>query len=204
MITTLLFDADGVLQATEDSFYTDIKSLVSVQHADEFLGQVFAAERPSLAGQADFREDLQYLLKQWRVDQSVDEVLAMWHRTDLVPGILSLLKALRHIGCTVCLATNQQVIRMQYMRHSMGLDQHFDRSYYSCELGVVKPSRHYFLAIQRDLGVAPEQILFIDDSSLNIEGADACGLLTEHFSLVGRDDAAVDLAKLIRARGVDF
>ncbi|MFT4798862.1 MAG: putative hydrolase of the HAD superfamily [Candidatus Azotimanducaceae bacterium] len=203
MTTTLLLDADGVLQETAASFYTDIKALVNAEDADRFLEQIFAAERPALTGQADFREDLQTLLKQWQVLHAVDDVLAIWYRIDLVPGILSLLKNLRDRGCTVCLATNQQASRMQYMRHHMRLDQHFDRAYYSCELGVAKPSSEYFVAIQHDLGVAADQILFIDDSLPNIEGAARSGLLTEHFSLVGRDDAALDLAKLIRSRGID-
>lgn len=204
MIKALLFDADGVLQETAASFFTDIRSLVSVERADEFLEQVFAAERPALIGQSNFREDLQALLKQWQIDESVDEILAMWHRIDLVPGILSLIKDLRDNGYTACLATNQQALRMRYMRHSMGLDQHFKHAYYSCELGVAKPSSEYFLAIQRDLSIGPDEILFIDDSAANILGADSCGLLTEHFSLVGRPDAAGDLARIIRARGISF
>jgi putative hydrolase of the HAD superfamily len=204
MIKAVLFDADGVLQETAASFFTDIKSLVSDEQADEFLGQVFAAERPALISQSNFREDLQTLLKQWQVDDPVDDILSIWHRVDLVPGILSLIKNLRDTGCTVCLATNQQALRMQYMRDSMGLDQHFDRAYYSCELGVAKPSREYFLAIQADLGFGPDQMLFIDDSLPNILGADSCGLQTEHFSLVGRLDASGDLGRIIRARGISF
>jgi hypothetical protein len=72
MITTLLFDADGVIQTTSDAFYSEIKSHVASEHAEKFIQQVFATERPSLTGKADFRENLQLLLQQWRVVNSVD------------------------------------------------------------------------------------------------------------------------------------
>ena len=87
MIKVVLFDADCVLQETASSFYTDIKSLVSVECADDFLEQVFATERPALIGQSNFRDDLQSLLTQWQVGDSVDEIVAMWHRIELVPII---------------------------------------------------------------------------------------------------------------------
>ena len=87
MIKAVLFDADGVLQETAASFFTDIKSLASVERADDFLEQVFATEGPALIGQSNFREDLHTLLKQLQAEDSVDEVLAMWHRINLVPII---------------------------------------------------------------------------------------------------------------------
>lgn len=198
MIRTLLFDADGVIQTTSDSFYSEIKSHVPLDQAEEFIQQVFAAERPALTGKADFRENLQLLLEQWQVVKSVDEVLATWHRINIVPSVLAMLKGFRDEGYKVCLATNQQANRMRYMRHELGLDDHFDHAFYSCELGAAKPSAEYFSSIMEQLDTVPLEVLFIDDSADNIASATRCGIHTEHFCVDGRRDPVADLSNALR------
>jgi HAD superfamily hydrolase (TIGR01509 family) len=119
-------------------------------------------------------------------------VFATWHRIEIVPGVLSMLKGLRNEGYKVCLATNQQANRMRYMRRELGLDDHFDHTFYSCEVGAAKPSADYFDSIMGQLKVAPREVLFIDDSVDNIASAAQCGIHTEHFCVDGRMDPVMD------------
>ena len=43
--------------------------------------------------------------------------------------------------------------------------QHFDHRYYSCRLGAAKPDPRAFQLVLSDLGVPPDEVLFIDDRS---------------------------------------
>jgi len=58
----------------------------------------------------------------------------------------------------------------------MGLAGHFHHYFASHQLGLVKPDRAVYEEVLRRLGVAPQEILFIDDNQLNIDTATALGI----------------------------
>ena len=62
---------------------------------------------------------------------------------------------------------------------------------------LVKPGEAIFALAAGRFGLAPQRMLFIDDSAANIAAADALGWQTHHF----RDDAAALRADL-EARGL--
>lgn len=51
----------------------------------------------------------------------------------------------------------------------------FDKVYLTFELGMRKPDKEIYDYVLDDLGVLPEEILFIDDDKDNIDGAKRCG-----------------------------
>ena len=51
----------------------------------------------------------------------------------------------------------------------------FRKEFLSCRMKMLKPSREIFDAAAAEIGLPPEQILFIDDSEVNVEGARAAG-----------------------------
>ena len=53
-----------------------------------------------------------------------------------------------------------------------------DRWFISSKMGLRKPERASFEHVARELGVAPERILFFDDTLANVEGARAAGVPT--------------------------
>jgi putative hydrolase of the HAD superfamily len=119
---------------------------------------------------------LQQVLVRWHVSTPVNEVLLLWNRVDVVPGMLPLANGLRSKGVVVGLATNQQQYRMNHMVGTVELEQYFDHSFYSCEIGATKPSAEYFSRVIGSLGLPPENVLLVDDSTGNIAGALASGL----------------------------
>ena len=58
----------------------------------------------------------------------------------------------------------------------------FERIYASWRIGRRKPDRDAFLWVARALGVAPADILFLDDSAENVAGAQAAGLSAVHVT----------------------
>ena len=59
---------------------------------------------------------------------------------------------------------------------SLPIGQHFDVFFTSGDRGLVKPSAAYYYALARELEEPPANILFIDDTAANCEGAEAIGM----------------------------
>ena len=78
------------------------------------------------------------------------------------------------------------------MRTALGYDDLLDVSCYSCELGAVKPESAFFDRALHLIGARPEEVLFVDDSLPNVEGARANGLAAEHWDLTRGVPALLD------------
>ena len=57
-----------------------------------------------------------------------------------------------------------------------GLGDVFNGEFISYEMKMLKPSAQFYNEVVRRLGLAPEEVLFIDDSVSNVEGAKAVGI----------------------------
>jgi len=51
----------------------------------------------------------------------------------------------------------------------------FDYTFDSTEIGIVKPEAEYFKFVEEKTGFKGPEILLIDDSMENLEGAKKCG-----------------------------
>ena len=65
---------------------------------------------------------------------------------------------------------------LEAMEKSFGWMKHFDSLIFSCRTGSVKPEKHIYEACLSELGLKAEECIFIDDSEINISGAEAIGL----------------------------
>jgi putative hydrolase of the HAD superfamily len=74
---------------------------------------------------------------------------------------------------------------------AVGLDDLVDVALATCTLGVHKPEAQAFLLAADALGVAPGEVLFIDDKAENVEGARAVGMRAELIDLQGRTPGAL-------------
>ena len=86
----------------------------------------------------------------------------------------------------LCLLSNTNPFMMAFTRSpqfselGQPITHFFDRLYCSYEMGLCKPSPDIFLRALSAEGIAPEQALFLDDSTANIEAAAALGIHTLH------------------------
>lgn len=60
-------------------------------------------------------------------------------------------------------------------------DDHFKTAYYSHTLGKRKPYAESYLTLIADAGIDASRTIFIDDTFINIEGAQAAGLQAIHL-----------------------
>ncbi|QWZ08387.1 HAD-IA family hydrolase [Nocardioides panacis] len=182
-VTTVLWDADGVLQQLPAGWEASMRPVVGhlVDDVDGFLAEAFEAERPALAGRARWVEVLPVLLERWGLADRYDDALQVWLTIEPVVETQDVVRALRGHGLRCCLATNQDEHRGRHMQETFGYADLFDATFYSYELGVAKPDPGYFTAVLDRLHEPAHRVLFVDDNRANVEAARTVGLLAEQW-----------------------
>jgi glucose-1-phosphatase len=95
--------------------------------------------------------------------------------TGLFPGTTELLTLLAPHYTLACL-TNTNTLHWPRICDEMGLKPHFTHHFASHQLGLLKPDPEIYQHTIAQLGYAPERILFLDDTAVNIESARAAGI----------------------------
>ena len=195
-VTTVLLDADGVVQKPVPGWLDRLGELCGApDRHDEFLADVFAAEKPALTGQVEFRPALAAVLERWGCPVSLEEAIDVWQLIQPHEQILEVVAELRSRGCRVSLATNQQAERAAFMSDSLGYSTLFDDLFYSCEVGHAKPDPAYFAAVLDQLSQPGDTVLFVDDHPDNVVSARSAGLQGAVFDArTGGDDFRALLA----------
>ena len=67
------------------------------------------------------------------------------------------------------------------------LDNHFDKVYFSSDMGNRKPHPEIFLQVCKEQGLKPSETLFIDDTEQHVEGAKKAGLNAAHLDIKKQD-----------------
>ncbi|MFT4215721.1 MAG: HAD-IA family hydrolase [Micropruina sp.] len=190
-VRAVLFDADGVLQSPRGDWLARFAAL----GGPGFVKAAFTAELDCLTGKVDLADRLEPLLA--GRDGTVTDVLAVWHDIDLDADAFAVVDRVRDAGLTCCLATNQQSRRGGFMQEHTDTNSHFDRVYYSYQVGHAKPSAAFFQAIVDDLQLPIEQIAFVDDAPANVIAARELGLRAVlHRQSTGADGLARDLRSI--------
>jgi putative hydrolase of the HAD superfamily len=194
-VTVLLWDADGVLPHPRHEWAPRLEAW----GGPGFAEALFAAELPALRGAQRFRDSLSGLLLDWPgVTASVDDLLGLWELVDPDAEAVELVREVAASGVSCVLATNQQDHRKEYLRTRFGYDDLFARSFYSCDLGAMKPEREYFERVLAALGIPAEdagQVGFVDDNRANVATALELGIRAVHH------DPSSGISGLRRALG---
>ncbi len=96
------------------------------------------------------------------------------------PGTVELLERLHLGGTRLALLSNAGFDFASTFRRSP-IARLFERVFLSAEMDAVKPDPAIYLEVARELGVRPDQIVFIDNKLVNVEGARAVGAVAHHF-----------------------
>ncbi|WP_435771908.1 HAD family hydrolase [Nocardioides sp. SYSU DS0651] len=199
VVRHVLLDADGVVQNGAG----DVPALLAAhlgEGAIELLTAVLPDDSPVLLGEVELvpvlRDAVGAAGKDVDVQRLYDEV---WLAIEVHEPTMALVARLRAQGYGVHLGTNQDPARARHMRATLGYDQAFDTCFYSCELGVAKPSGAFFEAVLERVGARPDEVLFLDDSERYVAGARAAGLPAEQWSTGDGDER---LLKILERHGV--
>jgi putative hydrolase of the HAD superfamily len=174
-ITTVLFDADGVvIHPYRFAAYLAREHGLSNEHTKDFFQGVFL---DCLVGRADLKTTIAPYLATWGWTDTVDAFLQRWFEEENAPDhrVMGAIEALRRRGIPCYLATNQEHYRVRYMRTTMQFDAHFDGIFASAAVGAMKHDPAFYATVTAQLDQTAETILFWDDSPGNITVARAYG-----------------------------
>lgn len=204
-IRAILFDADGVVQHATDDLLPRLEAVMGFVPKDleAFFADVFDAEAPALIGTADFAERLIPVVGRWGAPGTAQHLAKAWCSIQPDLAVLSVISNLRASGLFCGLATNQQSYRAQHMDDVLGYSSQFDRTFYSCRLGVCKPNEAFFTAMLDQLPFRPAQVLFVDDREENVVSARAAGLTAVQFVTRHHSDTAHGLRSLLEDFTID-
>jgi 2-haloacid dehalogenase/putative hydrolase of the HAD superfamily len=99
-----------------------------------------------------------------------------------IPETVSAIEALHARGVVVTGLTNMPTAKRDGTLAMSPVFGMMSDIVVSADVGMMKPdARIYALSAER-AGLAPEQLLFVDDSAVNVAAAAACGFDTHHFT----------------------
>lgn len=93
----------------------------------------------------------------------------------VIPTNVTLLRELRAQGIPVFALSNFGRETFEIACNTHDFLTEFDRTFISGHLGVLKPEAEIYAILERETGVAPEGLFFIDDRPENIDAARARG-----------------------------
>jgi putative hydrolase of the HAD superfamily len=113
------------------------------------------------------------------------------------PAMLDWQLALKQRGLRTAILSNMSENVLEKIEREFAWIHRFDVLVWSCQLGMAKPAPAIYRHTLAELGVPPQETLFIDDKAENIEAARALEMPGIQFSTVER------LRAELIARGFD-
>lgn len=184
-IKAIIFDVDGVVFKTYDEhgsylWSRNIKEDLGI--TQKHFSFIFSKKwEDIIRGKKDLHSHLQTVFKEElfkNLEISPIQYIHYWLSNDhqVNQEVLSLVKNLK-IPCY--LGTNQESLRTKHILNSVG--SLFVECFASYQMGFIKPEKEFFYFIQKKLSLLPYELLLIDDTKSNIDGAKKCGWHVYHY-----------------------
>ena len=196
-VEVVAFDIDGVL--VEPKFAAVLPDLLNRSPSEiaQFFGGPF---EQCLLGRTDLLDERPAVLRHWEWQGSVDQFLEFWFgvESNVNQAMLAFADALRAKGIRCILASTQERHRARSLEALLGVGTRFERAFFSCDVGLKKPSPEYFTAVANAMNLPPDRIGLIDDVRANVESAQSVGWNGAVFRLGGNIELVAE------ALGVPF
>lgn len=190
MNKTVIFDMGGVLVDLDiedcknvfrrDLGYAGIDNIIDACHQKGIYGDL---EEGTLSAE-DFRN---MVLAESYPGTSASEVdRAMSHiLVGIAPYKVELLERMKG-KYDLCMLSNNNPICLPFSKKmfedaGIPLEKVFRKCYMSFEMKALKPSEAFYKAVLADIGRPADEVLFIDDSQKNVDGAVAAGMPAVYY-----------------------
>ncbi len=115
--------------------------------------------------------------------------LNMWDArlwTTQNPAMLAWQLQLKQRGLLTAILSNMGDSVLENMKREFDWLSRFDVLVWSYQLRMAKPDPAIYLHVLKNLGTLPKETLFLDDKLVNVEAAQALGMIALQFSTVER------------------
>lgn len=179
-VKALLFDLGGVVFEFDFAHALAHWAPMSALQAEQ-LRQAFSHDEDYQRherGEITGSEYFDTLRRKLQLSATDEEIEAGWNaifRDEIAQTLDAIEAARRFLPCYAFSNTNRShhaAWRAAYPR----IETVFDRIFASSDIGLRKPERAAFEHVCREIGLAPQALLFFDDLEENVTGARACGL----------------------------
>lgn len=184
----LMLDIDGVLvdgrPGDGQNWKTSLMEDLGVSPSE--LSQAFfkVEWQDIVEGRKELMPTLEAALTRMTSPVRAKDLISYWFEMDsrIVESVLLDVQVARKRGMPVFLTTNQEHMRAEYLMQTVGLGREVDGIVYSALAGHKKPDREFFAFAERTAGFAPDELLLVDDTPANVEGALASGWSAVHWN----------------------
>lgn len=196
-IRAVVFDFGGVL--AEEGFREGLYDLARQQGLDSQTVYQAASdaiyESGYITGQGTAEDFWHILQSKTGIAGDLNSLfLAVAARFALRPRMLAMVRALRSQGYITAILSDQTEW-LDLLDAELHFFQDFDKVYNSYHLGRGKRDPSVFDDIARDLGLAPEHVVFLDDDPGNVERARSRGV--KGLLFLNADQCMKDLEALL-------
>lgn len=175
----IFFDADGVTIVKREKYFSERLSL-DYGVKEELVLSFFKNEfNDCILGKRDLKEVLMSYIGLWGWKGSVDDLLKYWWEGEnkLNAPVIEYINNIRKQGIKCYLATDQEKYRANYLMENVGLKNHLDGAFFSCDVGVSKSTKEYWEYVLQNLKVEnPNGVYYFDDEQENIDSAKSAGV----------------------------
>lgn len=170
--------------------FDGIDDIIDACHQKGIYGEL---EEGKLSAE-EFRSIVLAGSREGAVEADVDE--AMSHiLVGIAPYKVDLLKRLSEKYELYMLSNNNPIClpysSKMFSDAGIPLEKIFRKSFFSYEMKALKPSEEFYRAVMNEIGRSSDELLFIDDSQKNVDGAIAAGLPAVYY------EPGTDLAELL-------
>ena len=190
MIKNIIFDLGGVLLNVEMQNTIEAFARLGWKETDQQGDaqnrlEVFQKLETGADSPIRFRENIRKILPG---RPAADEIDQAWNAMliDFFPGTVDYLSELKS-GYSLYLLSNTNALHLKHFRemffndYGFPIDNLFEKTYYSHEIGFRKPNPMAYLKVLEDAVLLPEMTLFVDDLKINTDAAAELGMKVLHI-----------------------
>jgi epoxide hydrolase-like predicted phosphatase len=180
-IDVVFFDWGGVLTdlpsivipQVMDEF--GIKRIPEEQRSDDAMGRFHQLERGEIS-LATYLESARRANPGSERLWDPDDEAFVYPRLFSRPAVVGLVGDLREAGYRTALLSNNVAEYWDFVLDTLDVDQLFEETFNSAHVGHRKPERAIYEHALEAMGVSADRSLFLDDNTVNVEGAIGVGM----------------------------
>lgn len=189
-IKAIIFDLGGVLVDLDiEDCKAAFKSMLGFEAIDQLIDPchqkgIWGDLEEGTISAEDFRAQVLAQSRPGSTDDLVDK--AMWHiLVGMRPYKGELLNRLAESYDLYLLSNNNSICmprsRQIFAEAGAPIDKVFKKSFLSYEMKALKPSETFYKSVIEQIGLPAENMVFVDDSQKNVDGAIAAGLPAVYY-----------------------